>query len=219
MSSEDWYRNTEWSPKIAASFFSRLERSRKWNTAQYLRIQASYLAGRSPTVALELIDRFFTLDPEQTQIESASAHLVRANAYTTLGDSENAVRSFDAAIARERVFPNAQTSAWSEYARFVVVNRLQHLYPRILGILDEHCSSALLLLNSEVFTWNASKALILAESGFPEEATPFAQAALNASQKAHSGLMYHPDVGMVEQSDPLLKAVRTLMRSSGAKPT
>jgi hypothetical protein len=209
MSSEDWYRNAEWSDEIAAAFFARLRRSRKWNTAQYLRIQASYLAKRSPKVALDLIEKFFELEPDQTKIECVSAHLVRANAYIKLRDSKNALTSFEAAVEREREFPNVQTSAWSEYARFVVSNKLEQLYPRILEILDQHRGSALLLLKSEVFTWNASKALILARTEAQEDPVVFLKAALDAAQ-GDSGLRYHPTVGLVEDTDSLLAELLAL---------
>lgn len=38
-----WFRNTSWNPEIETQFFNRLNRSRRYNKGQYLRIQATEL--------------------------------------------------------------------------------------------------------------------------------------------------------------------------------
>jgi hypothetical protein len=58
-SSDDWYRNTEWSEEIAERFEAQLKRARR--KARYLRIQACTLAWSDPLVALRLLDRYFDL--------------------------------------------------------------------------------------------------------------------------------------------------------------
>ena len=55
--SQDWYRNTIWTPDVAQRFEEKLRRARSKD--QYLRIQALCLVKSNPDVALSLIERFF----------------------------------------------------------------------------------------------------------------------------------------------------------------
>lgn len=42
----DWFRSSTWNPDVAAAFEAKLQRTRKWNRAQYLRIQGVHLVAQ-----------------------------------------------------------------------------------------------------------------------------------------------------------------------------
>ena len=70
MSKTDWFRRTAWSDADREDFNARLKRSRgEGNKAQYLRIQAVYLAeaGHHHN-AIELLDRLFAEFPQKGQL-------------------------------------------------------------------------------------------------------------------------------------------------------
>src|SRR2546421_136048 len=66
MGRHDWYRNETWTPEVQAAFRERFDRSRgSFHKAQYLRIQAFYLAkAREHRAALELLNELLEKHPD-----------------------------------------------------------------------------------------------------------------------------------------------------------
>src|SRR5215469_702284 len=121
MSRYDWFRNVKWDAATEAHFNEKLRRAR--DKAQPLRIQAYYLQNANPKAALALLDRYFALG---INFDMASAFLHQAEAYLTLGDQEEALRSLEKALQREREFPSVKTQAWSRFALLVAERKLDH---------------------------------------------------------------------------------------------
>ena len=140
MGRDDWFRNKKWDAATEAQFNEKLRRAR--NKAQYLRIQAGYLANISPKAALALLDRYFALGDH---FDIAQAFLDQAEAHLTLGAQEEALRSLENALRREHEFPNLKTNAWSRYALLVAEKKLDHLYDNALQVLREVRARPLLL--------------------------------------------------------------------------
>src|SRR5581483_7696923 len=133
MAKDDWFRNSDWSAEIEASFRAKLARAK--DKAQYLRIQAAYLAKREPDTALRLLEEYFQLGDH---FDHAQAHVSRAEAYLSLGNLAGAVASYEAALERERVFPKLRTQAWVLLLMLIANRRMTQLYPRALELVDQH---------------------------------------------------------------------------------
>ena len=75
MSSDDWYRRTTWTDTDRSEFHARLKRSSgDFHKAQYLRIQAHYLANANLTQgAVELLDQLIADFPDPSAIRGMYA--------------------------------------------------------------------------------------------------------------------------------------------------
>src|SRR4030095_9502291 len=119
MARDDWFRNTDWNAEIEAAFFEKLRRARE--KKQYLRIQASTIAGRKPEVALRLLDEYFALGDH---FDRGHANADRASAYLALGDGEHAITALEAALAREEQYPQLLTYAYLDLPFLIASHRI-----------------------------------------------------------------------------------------------
>jgi tetratricopeptide (TPR) repeat protein len=200
MAAAEWFRNEEWNPTIEEHFFKKLSRAK--DKAQYLKIQAGCLSKRYPQVALQLLNKFFAL--EGNSIFRAEAFLHEAQAYLSVGAKQKAIESFQKALQREREFPNVVTNACSEYGLLVATEKISDLFDDVLKVLQGH--KAVLLFPIEQFLWYGIHALITEARGEHQAAKEYAAKALHFSVLTHSGLRYHPKLGLVGAQYQNLKA-------------
>jgi tetratricopeptide (TPR) repeat protein len=209
----DWFRKTTWSEADQVYFFARLKRCRTaYNKAQYLRIQASHLEGAGLhemlNAALELLDKMFAEFPEQTQL--ASAYSQKASCLAKLGNIDGAIINYQRALQTEREYPRVKTYAFMQFGRLVVENKLTKLFDEALDGLKELDSRGI-KFPSDIFQAFGIRSIIAANGGETDKAREFAQFALEAADKAHSGLRYHSTVGLVRDKEtPFYKSIQAI---------
>ena len=190
MSSEDWYRNREWSEEIENKFFGKLRRARR--KEQYLRIQAGTIAKAYPDVALSLLEQYFDLNDN---FDGAQAYCDAAAAYIAKGDIEAAVSSYSKALEHESTFPKLLTDAYILYPLLIVENKIINLYSSANDVLDRHQER--LIFPVDHFRWHAAKAIIAAEFGNSDQAANHAGKAFDAAKIKKSGFRFHQKLGLV----------------------
>jgi tetratricopeptide (TPR) repeat protein len=186
----DWFRNTTWNEAVERAFDEKLRRAKR--KEQYLRIQACTLARSYPEVALKLLDRYFELPDD---FDHAQAHVDRATALLSMDRVENAITSYEAALAREVCFPKLQTKAYLDLPYLIATRGIRAHYDRALEVLQ--CHVARLMFPVDHFRWHAARALIAADLKEAEIARRHAEQAIEAAGHEHSGFRYHPSVGLV----------------------
>jgi tetratricopeptide (TPR) repeat protein len=190
MGSEDWYRNTDWGPDIAARFEEKLRRARR--KEQYLRIQASILADRHPEIALNLLDRYFRMP---THFDHAQGHADRARAFLALGRLEDALVSYEAALRREDEYPNLLTQAAIDLPFLIATRQVAGRFDQAMDLLKR--SKARLMFPIDRFKWHVANAMILRSCGDLAAAKVHASEALAEASRHESGFRYHSKLGLV----------------------
>ena len=201
--SADWFRNQTWNVAVERSFNEKLRRARR--KEQYLRIQAYTLASSRPEVALKLLDQYFSLKDD---FDHAQAHVDRATALLALGRMDEAIVSYEAALAREVEFPNYQTQAYLDLPYLIATSGIRERYGQAMKLLERH--EERLTFPIEHFKWHTARALIAAQSQDLVAAEAHALHALSAASRDHSGFRYHPAVGLVtEKYDGLVQKLKS----------
>ena len=195
MAKIDWYRRTTWTEADKVDFYLRLKRSH--DKTQYLRIQASTLASAGNyAVAIELLNELLEFYPKISELASAYSQL--AEAYAHFGQLNNVIKFYEASLKVQQEYPIVKNSAWLCYPLFLVENEIIEHYPRANSILIENYSESYLDFPLHKYWYNSAKAVLLQYSGDIEVAKKFASAAIDAAELKHSGLRYHPNLGLVD---------------------
>jgi len=193
MAKDDWFRSADWNDAIEGAFFEKLQRAKR--KAQYLRIQGYTLAEKHPKVALRLLDQYFTLGDH---FDDAPAHVDRASAYLSLGETELAIKSCEQALSVEDLRPTVKTSAYILLPFIIATHSIKSRYRQAIDLLNQHHDRPAFPV--EHFRWHASHALIASELGDKAAARIHAQRALEEAARDHSGFRYHGNIGLVGDS-------------------
>jgi tetratricopeptide (TPR) repeat protein len=170
--SENWYRNRDWTPDIAADFEKRIARART-QKAQYLMLQGYALIERHPDIAAEMLERSIALD-DSFFLNAANCYLAAAR--LALGDVEGALTAYEAALEAQLRLPNVRTSAPLDYAFTVAWFGRKEQYELALTILEAVQPSVFKGANAQAY---AAHALILADLDRVELARITAKSALS----------------------------------------
>lgn len=200
MKTSEWYRKETWSAEDAADFERRLGRSRRQRT-QYLKLQAGHLAGTKKATlaapAIELAKRYLQEDP--SGIFEAQAHLIIAESYATLRDTDGALQAYREAVAAELRRPNVRNYAYLQYAWFVTTNDLSGEFESVLKAMEQMDEKDLMFPINQ-YKYFGSLAIISEAFGDLGNARRMARDALDAEKK-NSPFSRHKDAGVVRGID------------------
>jgi tetratricopeptide (TPR) repeat protein len=196
----DWFRKQSWSQEDQSGFWQRIAKARENSRAQYVFIQGFTLMEAGPNYRTDAIALFdHVIDRYPTSASFVRALSAKAECLLDSGDAEGALIYYDRAIKQMRIAPNNQTWAWLEFAWVVATKGLTNHFKSALDLLDEFGSSRQ-PFPVVAFRICGSRALIQSACGLTDSAKAAARTALDAADKAESGLRYHPKVGVVGSS-------------------
>jgi len=186
----DWCQNESWNADIEASFFAKLARTK--NKTWYLLIQAGELVSSHPETALRLLDHYFALGADSSQV---LAHFARGRAHAALRTVDAAIAVFESAVACEDANPLFLTWVYIELPVLIATERKRALYDRAFELLTKNRDRP--HFPAEFYKWHGARALILHDRGETVQALDEARQALKAARMTHSGFQRHPEVGLV----------------------
>jgi tetratricopeptide (TPR) repeat protein len=210
MPEPEWYRRSTWTDEDRKNFDARLKRSRgSANKAQYLRIQAVHLADAGlHEAAIELLDRMIAEYPEPIQL--SQAHAQKAGSLAQLGRIHAALEEYRAALLVERQLSNRiRSQAWFDFGWLVIEHEFRNQYDEVQRVFQEFLNESALMFPVAEYRYYAVLAFLGKGKGDKESARHYADVALNAATKDHSGLARHPKVGLVGSDND---AVRDKLR-------
>ncbi|HXY34769.1 MAG TPA: MFS transporter [Planctomycetaceae bacterium] len=218
MTKTEWFRRTTWSDADREDFNARLERSRTaFNKAQYLRIQACHLADAGHhAAAIELLDRLFAEFPQR--FELAQSHAQKADSLAALGQIDAAIQEYRAALQAERDYSQVRTNAWLDFGWLVVKSQLTDLYEEVSRVMQEFRDERGIKFPNIEYAYNTIQALLADARGDNALAGEFARQALTEAVKDHSGLRYHPRLGLVGRERSTFESRLKAIAGAGATP-
>ena len=214
MNKTEWFRRNTWTDADRNDFNSRLGRSRGGSRkAQYLRLQALHLAQAGlHLAAIELLDRLFAEFPDKVQL--ALAHAQKAESLAKIGQPDAAIDEYRECLQTERDFPNVRTNAWLDFCWLVLEMHRTFLYDEVRKVVEEFRNEGGLKFPAIEYRYAVIQAMLAEARGEISRAREFAQQALVQAEKNHSGLRYHPTVGLVgTESNAFAERLRILAAS------
>ncbi|MGA2584233.1 MAG: hypothetical protein ABSG31_13220 [Tepidisphaeraceae bacterium] len=213
MGREDWYRSRTWSEEDRAAFYARLKRSRgAFHKAQYLRIQAVYLAeAGNHGAALDLLTELFRDCPDPSQL--AQAALQRATSLLAIGRVDEAIDEYRHSLQTQRAHPGWKTGGHLEFAWLIAVRGMSNLYDEAIAVLDEFSGRVSLAFPQHRYMHACARAIIADSRGDIKAAREFATKALDAASAEHSGFRYHPQLGLVSADAEMRRRLEVIARA------
>jgi tetratricopeptide (TPR) repeat protein len=210
MGKSDWFPRSTWSEHDRDVFNARLKRCRE--KGWYLYYQGIHFAElRLYDAAIEVLDRMFAEHP--TMVYLAGAHLQKAKCLRDIGRYEAAVDEYRIVLQTEREFPSVKTNGWLDYVSLIIDREMTELYQEAVNVLDEFRYDTGLRFANIDYLLCAIKSQIAEIRGESTDAKEFAKLALREAEKTHSGLRYHPTVGLVGANAKYIDKMKALASS------
>lgn len=207
---DDWFRSPDWSPDAQADFEARLQRSRDWNHAQYLRIKGLALAEAGLTQAARdlwhrLLDQDLGHDFEQ------------AGTLEHLGDSyretepEQAMRYYRRLLNEHSTLNGTTATVEIALAELEMAKGRWADTDEALSLLHSFLERGTSQFPDVLFRWHLVLIEVAQATGEKETVQRAASTALDLAGRGP--VFYrHTTVGVVHADAPTLKRLRTLAK-------
>ena len=207
----EWYRRKSWTKKDKEEFFTNLNRARKYNRAQYLKVQAIELIDANNPKLLEiakslLIQILEEYPEENNEISSALNSL--GDIYRKQNNSEKALTYYKKSIDFEEVYPNVRTESYLTYSELIIKSQQTDKYTFVKELILKHFNS--LIFPIEKYKTASILSIIYKKENDFKSAALYKNIAEENANKENSGLQYHKYLGVVNERDKWLdKLVKT----------
>ncbi|KAB1158551.1 hypothetical protein F7018_07995 [Tenacibaculum aiptasiae] len=196
----EWYRKKSWSEKDKEEFFNRLKRARKYNRAQYLKIQAIELIETNNLKLLDIAESLLNkmlneYSEEKSQISSALNSL--GDIYLKQNEIEKAIEFYRKSIDFEKNFPNVKTQSYLEYSELIIKNNKLEEFDFVETIILERFDD--IIFPIEKYKTASILSIVYEKKGLKESSTKYAEIAEQNANKETSGLRYHQHLGLVNK--------------------
>jgi tetratricopeptide (TPR) repeat protein len=207
-----WYRQTRWTPEIAAEFDKRLSKSRG-SRSEYLRVQALTLSDTEicdyARPAIDLAQRHLELAPEG--IGAAQMQAAIAKAFSTLGDTDAAIDAYRRSVELERLRPNVRGYRYIDFAWFAATRGLTAVYDEALAAMERNMDKQDLIFPENQYRYFGALAIISSDQGDNECAERMAKNAIVAASAEKGPFGHLPSLGLVNKpTDEIYARMRRL---------
>jgi tetratricopeptide (TPR) repeat protein len=227
MSKDDWYRNTKWNDQVESEFEARLKRSRgNSNKAQYLRIQASYLLDsqkpENQKKGIQLMERVIDDYPEET-FSTIHGHEQLGDYYLKNGNFKEAERHFRIVTDHYHSNTRSGTTGLADLKLGETIllsdqeDKFQEAYELSTSKFNE--TGGDLLMNDQKFYYATLMANLCLRMGQIDEASEYANSALQLSTIAEPQFNRHKTVGIINADKNAIDRLKRIKEKSLATTT
>ena len=220
MSKEDWYRNTNWNDQIEAEFEARLKRSRgNYHKAQYLRIQASYLLDSDiKTVqekGIEYMKRVIADYPEEHSSsifgnEQLGDFYLKEKFYDKAEKYFRIVTEYYYSETRGGTSGLADLKLCETILKSEQVEKFEEAYQMATDKFK--ATGGNLMMNSDKYYYADLMANLCVKMKRNDEASEFAQSAIELSKITEPQFNRHKTVGIVKVAKDKLEQLKRIIK-------
>ena len=202
----DWYRKKSWGKNEEEHFFTKLNRARKENRTQYLKVQAIELMETGIPDLFDVAEKLLN----QALKEFPNDKLHRSSILNSLGEIHQyrneiptALEYFKMAVLFEQEFPNVQTQACLNYSELIIQNNFSDQFGFVKELILERFKTAIFPI--EKYKMALILSFISKKEGNLGHANYYSELAEKNAIETTSGLRFHKDIGVVKERNTWLE--------------
>lgn len=193
----DWFGKKSWSKKDEEHFFIKLNRAKKDNRAQYLKIQALTLIETNKPKLLNVSENLLNkilVDYPENRIEKSPVLFALGELYYKRNDFNKALKYYKLSIDFEEEFPNVITNSYIKYSLLVIQLELKEHYNYVLTLLEPKLEESIFPL--EKYESASVLSIIYSYKNNENMTIKYANIAEDNANQETSGLVYHKYLGI-----------------------
>ena len=201
----EWYRKSTWSETDEAEFYEKLSKARKYNRAEYIKIQASTLINTENAKLLNdaeiLLNKIIDEYPnEKSEMSSTLNALGRI--YQIRNNFDKAIGYFRESLNFEKLYPNVITNSYLNFSELIVKNQKKEDYDYVQILLLKEVPESLFPVVK--YKGYSLLSIINANNGNFQKAKEYEKLAEENANATTTNLRYHKYLGIVKKRDSWL---------------